>query len=211
MVTGMAKLVLANIEAIRKTTKQVFITASSDAANATLTFVASMKDQNLGKAFLKMMTDQIKPLNATFMSFQKIGLGGFGQKLMNFTQSLKGMSPEAAAQAVKAFEAQNRAEIEHGKQQANLYSQVPELASEAQAALTTFNSMQQQARTTREMSEAELRKMEKSNKARSQIASQWETLMSKLQMTFSTPIWLLEKLGNGLEYLNKGIDAVVNT
>lgn len=214
MVTGMAKTaILANIEAISKSNEASILSANvgQDAANATLTFVASMKDQNLGKAFLRMMTDQIKPLNDTFMNLQKIGLGSFGQKLMNFTQSISGLSAEAKAQAMKSFEAQNHAEIEHGKQQANLFRQIPELAASAEADLTLLNGIQQQARTTREMSEAELRKMEKSNKARSQIASQWETLMSKLQMTFSTPIWLLEKLGNGLEYLNKGIDAVVNT
>lgn len=214
MVTGMSKnAILANIEAISKSNEASILSANlgEEAATSTLAFISSMKDQNLGKAFLKMMSDQIKPLNATFMSFQKIGLGGFGQKLMNFTQSLKGMSPEAAAQAVKAFEEQNHAAIEAGKQQANLYSQIPELAGEAQAALTTFNGLQQQARTTRKMNDDEIAKMEKSNAARSKLATQWETLMSKMQLAFGAPISLLNLLANSLEIVNNGFDLVITS
>ena len=213
MVTGMAKnAILANMEAISKSNEASILSANigEHAASSTLTFISSMKDQNLGRAFLKMMTDQIKPLNSTFMSFQKIGLGGFGQKLINFTQSLKTMSPEDAAQATKAFEAQNRAEIEHAKKQSNFYSQIPELAGDAQANLTLLVALQQQARTTKEMTVKDMKKMEASNAARSKLSSQWETLMSKFQMAFGAPISLLNALGTGLEYLNKGIDRVVN-
>jgi len=209
MVTGMARTaILANMEAISKSNEASVLSANigEDAATSTLEFISSMKDQNVGRAFLKMMTDQVKPLNATFMGFQKIGLGGFGQKMMTFTQSLKGMDPARAAIAIREFEKQNHAAIEAGKQQANLYSQIPELAGEANAALTMFNGLQQQARTMANLNEKDLAKMEASNKARSRLSSEWEKLMSHFQKMFSAPISMLNGLATALGWANTMID-----
>lgn len=211
MITGQSRMVImANIEAISKSNEASILAANlgHDAADATIAFIGSIKNQNLGKAILKMMTDQIKPLNETFMSFQKIGLGGFGQKLMAFTQSLKGLDPAEAAQRIKQFEAQNRAEIEYGKQQANLYSQVPELAGEANKALTTFNELQQTARSTVELSEADLEKLKKTNAARTRLSNEWEKLQSIFQRTFSMTLPLMEFMADVLTVVNKGLETV---
>jgi hypothetical protein len=210
---GMSRTaILANLEAISKSNEASILQgqAGSDAAESTLEFVASIKNQHFGQTLLKLMTDSIKPLNQTFMSFQKIGQGGFGQKLTAFTQSLKGMSPEAAAQAVKAFEAANHAEIEHNKQLANLYSQVPELAGEANAALTTYNELQQQARATVTLNAADQKKLEESQKARAELSTQWERLQSQFQQAFAPTIGMLHILTKGLTYLNTGIEKVTH-
>ena len=202
---------MANIEAISKTNEATVLQGQVgvEAAEATLEFIGSMKNQNFGRSLLKMMTDTIKPLNTTFQSFQKIGLGGFGSKMMAFTQSLKGMDPEAARQAIKTFEEQNRAEIEHAKQQANFYSQIPELASEANSALTTFNELQQTARQTKRLSAEDLEKLKKTNEARASLNSEWERLMSQLQKAFYPTPGMINMLVTGLKVLNGAIEGVI--
>lgn len=211
LITGQARTaIMANIEAISKSNEASILAANvgQEAADATLAFIGSIKNQNLGRSILKMMTDQIKPLNETFMSFQKIGLGGFGQKLLAFTQSLKGLDPAEAAQRMKAFEAQNRAEIEFGKKQANLYSQVPELAGEANKALTAFNEIQQAARSTAALSTKDLERLKKTNEARTRLSNEWEKLQAQLQKTFSMTLPMMNFLASVLSVVNKGFDKV---
>jgi hypothetical protein len=87
--TGIARdKLLQNVDAIAQTVEATILQGRVGAAatESTLAFIGSFKDQNLGSAFLRMMTDAIKPLNDTFMSFQKTGFGGFGQKLMEFSR-----------------------------------------------------------------------------------------------------------------------------
>lgn len=213
LVTGQSRnAIMANIEAISKSNEASILSAQIgyEAADATMAFIGSLKNQNLGRSLLKMMTDQIKPLNETFMSFQKIGLGGFGTKLMAFTQSLKGLDPAEQAQRIKAFTEANRAEIEHGKQQANLYSQVPELAGEANKALTTFNELQQTARSTVTMSAEDLKKQADTQKARTRLANEWERLQSQFQKTFAVTIPMLNFLATGLSKVNGVIETVAD-
>jgi len=204
---------LANLDAISKTNEASVLQgqAGSEAAESTLEFVASIKNQHFGQTLLKLMTDSIKPLNATFMSFQKIGQGGFGQKLAAFTQSLKGMDPTTAAQAVKAFEAANHMEIERNKQQANLFSQIPELAGEANAALTTYNELQQQARATVTLSEKDLKAQQDSQKARAELSTAWEKLTAQFQVAFAPTVGMLEFLTKILGGLATGIQWVSTT
>lgn len=204
---------LANLDAISKTNEASVLQgqAGSEAAESTLEFVASIKNQHFGQTLLKLMTDSIKPLNATFMSFQKIGQGGFGQKLAAFTQSLKGMDPATAAQAVKAFEATNHMEIERNKQQANLFSQIPELAGEANAALTTYNELQQQARATVVLGEKDLKAQQDSQKARSELSTAWEKLTAQFQVAFAPTIGMLEFLTKVLSGLATSIQWVTTT
>jgi hypothetical protein len=212
LATGMSRAaILANLEAISKTTDASVLQgqAGTAAANSTLEFISSIKDQNFGKTLLKMMTDQIKPLNQTFSSFQKIGQGGFGQKLMAFTQSIKGMDPESARQAMKTFEEQNHAQIEYGKQQANFYSQIPELAGEANAALEVYTKLQQTGRETVKVSDEDLAKLKETNKARAGLASAWEKLLSSLQKAFAPTIGMLNILTAGLDALNWVIDGLI--
>lgn len=210
-VTGQARsVIMANIEAVTKSNEASILAANvgQEAADATLAFIGSMKNQNLGRSILKMMTDQIKPLNETFMSFQKIGLGGFGQKLLAFTESLKGLDPAEAAQRMKAFEAQNHAEIEFGKKQANLYSQVPELAGEANKALTAFNEIQQTARATAALSNKDLEKLKATNAARTRLPNEWERLQAQLQRTFSMTLPMMNFFADVLGKVNNGLEAV---
>lgn len=211
MVTGMARAaILSNLEAISKTTEATVLQGQigTDAAESTLQFIASIKDQNIGRAFLRMMTDSIKPLNQTFSSFQKIGLGSFGQKLLAFNQQLRGMSPERAAQAVKAFEAQNSEEIKFATKQANFYRQVPDLAADAESSLGALVSITQVAKSVVDkLSEAEIAKLEKTNEATKTLKSQWERLLSSFQQLLSPSIDMLNKLSKGLEWVNEQVTA----
>lgn len=213
MATGMAKnALLANIEAIAKSNEASTLSANigENAATSTLEFISSFKDQNIGRAFLKMMTDQIKPLNETFMSFQKIGLGDLSNRIMAFQQSIQGLPAEEAAEAMAAFVAQNNDALAAGARQANLYTQIPDLAGAANSTLTMINGMRQQARIYVKEQEADNAKLKESNVARSKLASQWEALMSKFQQMFTAPISLLNSLGNSLEWLNGKIDSTIN-
>lgn len=213
MATGMAKnALLANIEAISRSNEASTLSANigEDAASSTLEFISSFKDQNVGRAFLKMMTDQIKPLNETFMSFQKIGLGDIGNKLIAFQQSIQGLEPAEAAKAMAEFVDLNKDALEAGKRQANLYTQIPDLAGAAGSTLTMINGMQQQARIFVKEQAADNEKLKATNTARSNLASQWEALLSKFQSAFTAPVSLLNILGTSLEWLNGKIDATVN-
>jgi hypothetical protein len=210
--TGQSRTaILANLKAVSDSTEASVLQGQvgTDAAESTLEFVSSLKNQQFGKQLLKMMTDQIKPLNQTFQSFQKIGQGGFAQKMTAFTQSLKGMDPAEQAQALKSFEEANHAEIEHNKQLANLYSQVPELAGEANAALESYKGLQQSANAVTRISAEELEKLKKTNQARAGFNTEYEKLMSRFQSIFSLSIPAMDALTNGIKILNGGIDLII--
>jgi len=145
--TGMMRSkILDNLDALSKSVEATILAGQigADASQRTQEFVASFGRKDVGEAFLRMMTDAIKPLNTTFMDFQKIGFGGFGQKLMNFTQSLKGLDPEEAQRLTAEFVAANQAEMGQITQQANLLRQVG--MREADGALTMIAGMEQSAR-----------------------------------------------------------------
>ena len=210
--TGQSRTaILANLKSVTDSTEANILQGQTGtaAAESTLEFVSSLKNQQFGRQLLKMMTDQIKPLNQTFQSFQKIGQGGFAQKMTAFTESLKGMDPAEQAQALKSFEEANHAEIEHNKQQANLYSQIPELAGEANAALETYKGLQQSANAVTRISAEELEKLKKTNKARAGFNTEFEKLMSTFQRIFSLSTPALDALTLGLTGLNWVIDKTV--
>ncbi len=213
MATGMARsALLANIEAISKSTEANILAAQvgDDAATSTLSFISSFSDQNVGRAFLKMMTDQIKPLNQTFQSFQKIGLGGFIQRYMQFQKNIQNLSAEDKARAMAEFTQQNQNVIESAKKQANLFSQMPDLAGDANAVLGILVGMQQQERKYAEVKEADRKKLKETNDARSKLSSEWERLMSKFQAVFIPPIKIMESLTYILTKLNDTIEWVTD-
>ncbi len=212
LATGMSRAaIMNNLQALAKSTDASVLQGQmgTEAADSTLEFISSIKDQNFGKTLLKMMTDQIKPLNQTFSSFQKIGQGGFAQKLAAFTQSIKGMDPESARQAMKTFEEQNHAQIEYGKQQANFYSQIPELAGDAQKVLETYTGLQQTARETVKLSEEDLAKLKVTNKARADLASAWEKLLSLLQKAFGPTPTILNALTTALKLIIAPLEFII--
>lgn len=207
--TGMLRTqILANLDAVSKQVETSILAGriGDEAAEKTAEFIASFKDQKVGQAFLKMMTDQIKPLNATFMDFQKIGFGGFGQKLMNFTQSLQGLEPEEAQRRVAEFMAANKQEIGIMRQRANLYSQLG--MREADGVLSTITGLEQQARAYKKVSEKERKQQELASAASKALQTSWETFKAQLQITFAPLPVILDKLTYILEKLNEGADMV---
>lgn len=199
---------LENIEAVSQTIEMNILAGriGEMAAGATSEFIASFKDKSTGDAFLRMMTDAIKPLNATFMDFQKTGFGGFGQKLMSFTQSLEGLSGEEAAKRTAEFAKANDEEIKMMIQRGNLLRAAG--VKEADGMLKMAVGLQQQGRTYVEVSAADRAKADKTAKASKDLQNEWEGLMAQLQKAFGPTIPLLEKLATLLGWVNTSIDAV---
>ena len=209
LATGTARnKLLENIEAISESVEANILAGriGTEAAASTQEFIASFKDKNLGNAFLRMMTDAIKPLNDTFMDFQKTGFGGFGQKLMAFTQSLEGLEPEEAARRTAEFAKANDGQLKMMVQRGNLLRRAG--VKEADGMLKIVTGLQQQGRSYKEVSAEEMAAMKRTAEASKQIANAWEKLLSQLQATFvATPgilenvTWLLTKLNDGLSWL----------
>lgn len=203
LATGQARsAILANLEAVSKSTDATVLAGQigKDAAMATNEFLASIKDQNIRAQMSKMMTDAIKPLNQTFQSFQKIGMGGFGQKLMTFTNSLKGLNPEEARKRQSEWVKANQAEMERYTQQANFYSQIPEMSGYATEALNSIVAMQQ---TARQYEEQQSKENDPAVKARARFSAAFTELSSKFEVFFGkvlTPI--INVLAGGIEILN---------
>lgn len=197
---------LEDIEAISQSVEANILAGQvgNDAAGSTLEFISSFKDKNLGQAFLRMMTDAIKPLNETFMDFQKTGFGGFGQKLMSFTQSLEGLDPEEAARRTAEFAKANDAELKMMVQRGNLLRQAG--VKEADGMLKIATGLQQQGRTYKYISEEDRKKTSESAKAAKDLQTNWERLMSQLQAAFVPAIPLLVKLAEALAWVNTKIE-----
>jgi hypothetical protein len=201
--TGMMRTkLLENLDAISKSVEATILSGQigTDASEKTQEFIASFSDKNVGTAFLRMMTDSIKPLNATFMDFQKIGFGGFGQKLMEFTRSLEGLDPEEAQKRTAEFTKANKVEMDRMTQQANLLRQVG--SKEADGALTMIAGLQQQARAYKEVNAADRAKMEATSKATKDLQSAWEKFQAQLQITFAPTHEILDLLTRTLGILS---------
>lgn len=196
---------LEDIEAISQSVEANILAGriGHDAADSTLAFVASFKDKNLGQAFLKMMTDVIKPLNTTFMDFQKTGFGGFGQKLINFTRSLEGLSPEDAAKRTAEFAKANDRELSMMIQRGALLSQAG--IKEADGMMKVAAGLQQQGRAYKEISAEEIAKADATSKASKDLQNQVEKLLASLQAAFAPTIPMLTAFANGLGYITTGI------
>ena len=219
LATGIARnKLIENVDAISKSVEATILSgqASAAATDSTLAFIGSFKDKNVGQAFLRMMTDSIKPLNATFMSFQKLGLGGFGQKLMSFTQSLVGLEPEEASARLNQFVASNRNEMDRMVKQANMYRQLG-MHAEAEDVLAKIAGMRQAAATYKKIDKADKEKLEATNTASAKLRTSYEKFMAQLQITFAPMTsmldgitYLLDIVSSGITKVRDGINAIGN-
>lgn len=217
--TGISReKLLQNIEAISHSVEANILAGqvSAEASDSTMAFIGSFKDQRVGQAFLRMMTDAIKPLNETFMNFQKVGFGGFGQKLMNFTQQLATITdPEEKQRAVAEFMKANKQEISVMMQRANLLRQAG--VQEANGVLEILTGMEQQARGYKEVSEEERKRMQETSEASKAFQNELEKLKSHFQSIFAATIPMLNfftsvlaSLNEFLTTINKGITDAEN-
>ena len=207
--TGMARTkLLENLDAISKSTDAMLLSGQigEAASQKTQEFISSFADKNVGNAFLKMMTAAIKPLNATFMDFQKIGFGGFGQKLMNFTKSLEGLDPEEAKKRMAEFAESNKVEMARIAQQANLLKDAG--VKEAEGALTMVAGIQQSARAYRAVSAEERAKMEETSRATKALQDAQERFRAQMQMTFAPLPEILDMLTSSLKWINDAFQSV---
>jgi hypothetical protein len=211
MATGMARsAMLANLESIAKTTDANVLAGQigNESALEMETFLASFKDQNIAKQIMKLMSDPIKPLNATFMNLQKAGMGGFAQKFTSFTKSLGDMPADLKAQEMKSFLKANRMELDVKKQQLALLAQAG--SAEAQASLDFIVGLQQTADATVELTEegrkARAAQME-TNKARSALSTELDRLSASFQLLFGPT----ESLIKGVTWLVSGVNSIVST
>jgi len=204
--------IMSNMSALSKSTEALVLQGQigTDASEQTLLWLSGMKDQNLAKSMARMMTDTIKPLNSTFMSFQKIGQGGFAQKMSAFTNSIKDIAdPALKDQMMKTFIDQNKSQIEYGIQQANFYRQIPELAGEAEKALEIYGGLQAQGRSIKKLTDKELADLQATNKTRSDLMTAWGTAQASLQKLFTPTIGMLEHLTVALNWLTKAVDTLI--
>lgn len=203
MATGIAKnKLLENVAAMSKSIEATILNSQvgGAAAENTLMFVNSFKDQKVGQAFLRMMTDTIKPLNTTFQNFQKLGMGGFGQKMMAFVQSTKGLDPGEAMKRTVRFARTNEAEMNKMVKQANLYRQAG-MEAEANAVMELVTGLRQQAAAYKDYSEADMEKMQKASEASKGLSTAIEKLKSRLQILFSPLTLVIEGITMALDVI----------
>lgn len=208
--TGMVRAeLIKEVEAISQSVEANLLAGQigGDAAGSMVEFIATFKDKNLGQQFLKMMTDTIKPLNTTFMDFQKTGFGGFGQKLMNFTKSLEGLKPEEAAERTAAFAKANAQEINMMKQRGNLLSQAGN--READSMLKTVVALEQQGRNYKKVSDGDKKKADATAESTKKFQNELERLRSAWQAAFAPTIPMLNLLTDGLKAANSAVDLFV--
>lgn len=203
MATGMSKdKILENYQALSKTVDaNILSTKTGDAASeATLTFISSMKDQNLGKQLLSMMTDTIKPLNSTFSALQKSGNGAFAQKEMNMLKSLEGMDAEQKAKSMAEFGKANEAEI----RQMILRNRTLEARgnADATAASAHGNALLQESKIYNAMSDEDRKKLQITSEATTRLKSSWERFLSAFQIFLAPTMTILDGISSVLEILN---------
>jgi hypothetical protein len=209
-VTGVATTkLLEDIKAISQSVEAniLYGQTSADATQNTLEFIASFKDKKLGQDFLRMMTDAIKPLNQTFQTFQKLGFGGFAQKMSAFANGLKGLSGPEAAKAKAEFVRANRAQIQAMMQQANLYRQT-NLAGEAEAALSTLTALTQEERAYADVSEEQRSINEKAAEASAKLRTAFENLVAQLQRFVAPLTLVMDFISSGLNMFNNFLDSI---
>lgn len=207
LATGQSRAaIMNNMEAISKSTEANVLAGQigDDAAEGMSTWLGSFKDQNLAKDMLALMAEPIKPLNDTFMNFTKVGLGGFAQSYTRFTEDLKGMPAEMKTAAFKSFVESNKPMIDAEIQRLSILR-----TSEAKASRDQLVRMRQQADAMTIVDEAEAKRQEATNTARTNMSKAWEATLSKLQQAFSPSIGMLETLTKSLTYLNKQLDSLI--
>lgn len=201
--TGMARdLLMQQVDALSKSSEALILNATvgGDATQATLEYIASFKDQQIGQQVLRMITDSIKPLNTTFMNFQKLGMGGFGQQMMTFANSLKNLSAFDAQKRTADFVKSNQAALDAMTKQANLYRQAG-MQAEADAILSMIGGLRQQAAAFNKMSEEDQKKMKMTSDASVEFKNAMESIKSSLQVLFAP-------FAQALTIAAKGLSAV---
>ena len=203
MATGMAKAkIMENYDALSKSVEANLLASQtgSQASEATLEFIASFKDQNLGKAFLTMMTDSIKPLNATFQSLQRAGNGAFAMKEQNLIKSLEGMSAEEKKKHLAEFGAANETEIRQMMQRNNLLAQAGN--ADAKAANEHLSALMQESKAYNALTEEEKKKIAMTADATKRMKNAWERFLSAFQILFVPLIGVLDGISFVLEFVN---------
>ena len=214
MTTGMARTaIIANVEAISHSTDANVLAGriGEQAAAGMTTFLASFKNQDVARQLLKLMSDPIKPLNETFMSLQKSGMGGFAQQLTTQMKSLEGMPEELKAQAMKSFVMAHRGELEQNKQRLALLKQAG--VEGAAASLDMITALTQQADATVELTEEKRKEIERtkiSNAASKNLATAWEKFSSLLQRAFGPTATMMNILTGALNGLNAVIGGIIS-
>lgn len=217
MATGIAKnKLMEEIQALSKSVEAQILSATigADASLKTQEFIASFSDKKLGQEFLRMMSDQIKPLNQTFQNFQKLGMGGFGQQMATFANSMKGLSGPEAAKARADFVKANRNQINAMIQQANLYRQTS-LSGEAESALSTLTGLIQEEQSYSEVRAEDRKKMEQTSEATKEMANAFEKFRGTLMRLFAPMTqflnaitWAVEKFNDIIDLIKTGFDKI---
>lgn len=201
---------LANIEALSKSTKATLLSnqLGAEQAQKVQEFIASFKDQKLGADIAAMMTDAVKPLNKTFQDLQRSGNGAFGQQEMAIINEMKarGASAEEMQAGLSKFTLQNESNIRQMIDRNNLLAQAGN--QEAAAANEHLNSLLQQARNYKELSQSEKDRIAATNKARAEFSNGMEKLLGTFQRIFVPVIKLLNIFGTAVEKLADGFDWI---
>lgn len=202
----MREKLLQDVDAISQSVEANILAGQigAEGAEKTSEFIASFKDKNLGQAILHMMTDAIKPLNETFMDFQKTGFGGFGQKLQAFTQSLEGLDPEEAQRRTAEFAKANENELQYMIQRGNFLKNAG--VKEAAGVTSIATSLLQQGRNYKEVSEQDKKKLDATAKANKDLQNAQERLTSQWQRLFGPTTKMLDMFTFILTQINKVVD-----
>ncbi len=198
---------LEDIQAISQSVEANILAGQvgADAADSTLEFIASFKNKDVGQAFLRMMTDAIKPLNDTFIDFQKTGFGGFGQELMNFTQSLEGLNPEEAQKRTADFAKAHDQELKVMIQRGNLLRSAG--VKEADGMLRMATGLQQQGRSYKAVTDADKKKLDATSSTTKSLENAQERLQSQWQQAFAPPLAMLDAFTFALTNANQAIEG----
>jgi len=208
LATGMMRdKILQNYDALAHSVDATLLAGqtSASAAENTLEFIGSIKDQNLGRQLLKMMTDTISPLNKTFQSLQKTGGGGFAQAEMTLLQNMKrsNMSAEEQQRSLSDFVSANEANIQQMIQQNNLLEQAGN--AEAAAANEHLNLLLQQSRVYKSISVEDHKKLELASASTKGIKSSYERFLASFEILFAPTAKILDLLTIVLDGLNSSV------
>ena len=200
------KQLLDHIDALSQTTQASIMQAQvgDTATQNMIAFAASIKNQGFAQALLDMQTNAIKPLNNTFMALQQTGLGGFGQELMNFSNSIKGMDPTQARKATAEFYENIKNRYPEMINQLNLFSQLGgQVGASASQALNILAGLKQTANAYQDAAQKD-----PAMAARSQLSSQWERFLSTMQGLFAPTAGMLNMATSVLRVFNNTITDI---
>jgi hypothetical protein len=206
--TGIARSkLLEEVDAISQSIEANILASKmgADATESTLLFVKSFKDQNLGNAILKMMSDVVKPLNSTFQAFQKVGFGGFAVKYQKFLATLEDVTdPEQKAKMHAEFAEANMNELKAIQARTKMYSEVGMQGADETLKIST--GILQSQKNYRAMTEAERKKMSETSGASKGVQNEMERAASQWQQAFAPTIPMLNAFTDVLKFANDKIE-----